>query len=86
MKISYSNTKKVDIFSSLLMLQRKKATSDVFWDLNITFKYLVCLKRKTVSSHVLSLNLKLFRTTVDIKDVIRDYSLRNYVVNACLIF
>ena len=28
-----------------------------------------------------SLNLKLFRTKVDIKSVIRDYLLRNYVVN-----
>ena len=53
---------------------------DVFWDLNITFKYFLCLK-KTVNSNVLSLNLKLFRTKVDIKIVIRDYLPRNYVVN-----
>ena len=33
------------------------------------------------NSNVLSLNLKLFGTKVDIKSVIRDYLLRNYVVN-----
>ena len=38
-------------------------------------------KKKTVNSNVLSLNLKLFRTNMDIKSVIRDYLLRNYVVN-----
>ena len=46
-----------------IMMQR----NDVFWDLNITFKYFVCLKKKSVNSNVLSLNLKLFRTEVDIK-------------------
>ena len=39
------------------------------------------IEKKTVNSNVLSLNLKLFRTKVDIKSVIRDYLLRNYVVN-----
>ena len=63
-----------------IMLQRNKVKPDVFWDLNIRFKYLLCLE-KTVNSNVLSLNLKLFRTKVDIKSVIRDYLLRNYVVN-----
>ena len=38
------------------------------------------VKKKTVNSNVLSLNLKLLRTEVDIQSVIRDYSLRNYVV------
>ena len=56
--------------------------SDVFWDLKITFKYFGCLKTKSVNSNVLSLNLKLFRTKVDVKSVIRDYSFKNYVVNA----
>ena len=42
-----------------------KARPDVFWDSN---------------SNVLSLNLKLCRTKVDIKRVIRGYVLRNYVV------
>ena len=51
-----------------------------FWDLNITLKYFLLL-RKRVNSNVLSPNLKLFRTKVDIKSVIRDYLLRNYVVN-----
>ena len=64
-----------------IMLQRNKSGAYVFWDLNITFKYFFCLKKKTVNSNVLSLNLKLFRTKVDIKSVIRDYLLRNYVVN-----
>ena len=54
-----------------------KAKPDVFWDVNITFKYFLL---KTVNSNVLSLNLKLFRTEVDIKSVIRDYLLRNYFV------
>ena len=35
----------------------------------------------SVNSNVLSFNLKLFLTKVDIKSVIRDYSLRNYGVN-----
>ena len=58
-----------------------KVRPDVFWDLNITFKYFVCLRKRSVDSNVLSLNLKLFRTKVDTKSVIRDYSFRNYVVN-----
>ena len=62
-----------------IMLQRNKRPG-VFWDLNITFKYFLCQK-KTVNSNVLPLNLKLFWTKVDIKSVIRDYLLRNYVVN-----
>ena len=39
------------------------------------------IEKKAVNSNVLSLNLKLFQTKVDIKSVIRDYLLRNYVVN-----
>ena len=38
-------------------------------------------KKKSFNSNVLSFNLKLFRTKVDIKSVIKDCSLRNYVVN-----
>ena len=53
----------------------------VFWDLNVKFKYFVCLKKKSVNNNLLFLNLKLFRTEVDVKSVIRDYSFRNYVVN-----
>ena len=49
---------------------------DVFFDLNITFRYFVCLKEKSVNSNVLSFNLKLFRTKVDMKAVIRDQSFR----------
>ena len=37
--------------------------------------------KRSVNSNILSFSLKLFRTKVDIKSVIRDYSLRNYVVN-----
>ena len=58
-----------------------KVRIDVFWDLNITFRYFVCLKKKPVNSNVLSFSLKLFRTKVNIKSVIKDYSLRNCVVN-----
>ena len=58
-----------------------EARPDVFWGLNIKFKYFVCLKKKSVNSNVLSFNLKLFQTTVDIKSVIGGYSLRNYFVN-----
>ena len=47
----------------------------------MTFKYFVSLKKKSVNINVVSFNLKLFRTKVDIKSVIRNYSLRNYVVN-----
>ena len=67
--------------TSQLCCKGIKARPDVFWDLNITFKYFVCLKKGSVDSNVLSLNLKLFRTKVDTKSVIRDYSFRNYVVN-----
>ena len=28
-----------------IMLQRNKSETDVIWDLNITFKYFVCLKK-----------------------------------------
>ena len=38
-------------------------------------------EEKSVNSNVLSFSLKLFWTKVDIKSVVRDYSLRNYVVN-----
>ena len=56
--------------------------TDIFWDLNITFnRYFVCLKKNQSIASALSFNLKLFQTKVDIKSVIRDYSLRNYVVN-----
>ena len=55
--------------------------SDIFWDLTISLKYFLLLKKNTVKSNVLPLNLKLFRTKLDIKSVIRDYLLRNYVVN-----
>ena len=47
------------------------------------FKILPLFEKKKVYSNgnVLSLNLKLFRTKVDNKSVIRDYLLRNYVAN-----
>ena len=67
--------------TSQLCCKGIKARPDVFWDLNTRFKYFLCLKKKTFNSNVLSLNLKLFRTKVDIKSVIIDYLLRNYVVN-----
>ena len=64
-----------------IMLPKNKSEPDVFWDLNITFRYFFCLKKKSVNSNVLSFNLKLLQTKVDIKSVIGDYSLRNCVVN-----
>ena len=57
-----------------------KSRPDVFWDLNIRLNT-PSVKKKSVNSNVLSFNLKLFRTKVDIKSVLRDYSPRNYVVN-----
>ena len=39
------------------------------------------IEKETVNSNVLSLNLKLFQRKVDIKSVIRNYLLRNYVVS-----
>ena len=55
------------------MLQRNKSEACcLFWDLSITFKYFLWLEKRTVNSNVLSLNLKLFRTKVDIKSVIRE--------------
>ena len=42
--------------------------------------YFLCLK-KAISGNVLSLNFKLLWTKVDIKSIIRDYVLENYVVN-----
>ena len=64
-----------------LILPRNKVTPDVFCGLNITFRYFVCLKKKAVNSNALSFNLKLLRTKMDIKSVIRDYLLRNCVLN-----
>ena len=67
--------------TSQLCCKGIKARPGVFWDLNITFKYFLCLKKKSVNSNVLSLSLKLFRTKVNIKSVIRDYLLTNHIVN-----
>ena len=67
--------------TSQLCCKGINARPAAFWDLNITFKNLVCLKENSVNNNVLPLNWKLFRTKVDIKSVIRDYSLKNYVVN-----
>ena len=64
-----------------IFLQMNKSKADVFWDLNIRFKYFVCLNTNQSIASVLSFSLKLFQTKVDIKIVIRDYSLRNYVLN-----
>ena len=49
--------------------------------LTLSLNILRLFDKKSVNSIVLSFHLKLFRTKVDIKSVIRDYSLRNYVVN-----
>ena len=62
-------------------MQRNKSKVDVFWDLNITFKYFVCLKKKSVNSKCTFFQFEIIQTKVDIKSVTKDYSLRNYVVN-----
>ena len=54
-----------------VMLQRNKSEASCLLGLNITFKYFVCLKKKSVNNIGLSFNLKLFWTKVDIKSVIR---------------
>ena len=54
--------------TSQLCCKGIKARPGVLWDLNITFKYFLFVKR--VNSNVRSLYLKLFRTKVDIKSVI----------------
>ena len=65
-----------------VMLQRNKSEARCLLGLEhyVEIFPLIEKKTKTVNSNVLSLNLKLFRTKVDIKSVIRDYLLRNYVV------
>ena len=81
-KIRQSTTfRYVQHYTSQLCCKGIKPRPDVFLDMNITFKYFLCVKKKTVNSNVLSLNLKLFQTKVDIKSVTREYLLRNYVVN-----
>ena len=67
--------------TSQLCCQGTKARPDVIWDLNITFRYFICLKKKSVNSNTLSSKLKLFQTKVDIKSLIRDYSVRSYAVD-----
>ena len=70
-----------------IILQRNKSEALCLLGLEHYLKYLLWLKKqtnrqkKTVNSNALSLNLKLFRTKVNIKSIIRDYLLRNYVVN-----
>ena len=54
---------------------------DVFQDMNITFRYFVCLKKISVNSNVLSFNLKLFLTKVGIKCVVRNCWPKTFVVN-----
>ena len=70
--------------TSQLCCKGIKARPDVFWDLNITLKILPLIEKKSVNHNVLSLNLKLFRTKVDIKSVIRDYLLRTLLMSNLL--
>ena len=60
--------------------QRNKSEACLL-ELEHYVEILPLIEEKRVNSNVLFLNLKLFRTKVDIKSVIRDYLLRNYVVN-----
>ena len=64
-----------------IMLQRNKYEILCLLGLDHFIKILPLIEKNTVKSNVLPLNLKLFRTKLDIKSVIRDYLLRNYVVN-----
>ena len=64
-----------------IMLQRNKSEARCLLGLEHYVEILPLIEKETVNSNVLSLNLKLFRTKVDIKSVIRDYLLRNDVVN-----
>ena len=64
-----------------VMLQRNKSKAICLLGHEHYVSILPLIKKKTVSSNVLSLNLKLFLTKVDIKIVMGDYLLRNYVVN-----
>ena len=64
-----------------IMLQRNKREARCLLGLEHYVEILLLIKKKTVNRNVHSLNLKLFWTKVDIKSVIRDYLLRNYVVN-----
>ena len=58
-----------------IMLQRNKSEAGCLLGLEHYFKILPLTEKKTVNSNVLSLNLKLFRTKVDIKSVITDFYL-----------
>ena len=64
-----------------IMLQRNKSEARCLLAHEHYVEILHLIEKKTVNSNVLPLNLKLLRTKVDIKSVIRDYLLRNYVVN-----
>ena len=64
-----------------ITFQRNKSEAGCLLGLEHYVEVLLLIEKKTVNSNVPSLNLKLFRTKVDIKSVIRDYLLRNYVVN-----
>ena len=64
-----------------IMLRRNKSEAWCLLGLEHYVEILPPIEKKTVNSKALSLNFELFRTKVDIKSVIRDYLLRNYVVN-----
>ena len=53
----------------------------MFLGLEHYVEILPLIEKKTATSNVLLLNLKLLQTKVDIKSVIIDYLLRTYVVN-----
>ena len=63
------------------MLERNKSEALCLLGLEQHVQIFPLFEKISVNTNVLSFNLKLFRTKVDMKSLIRDYSLRIYVVN-----
>ena len=64
-----------------IMLQRNKSEAWCLLRLEHYVEILPLTKKTNSQYQCTFFKLKLFRPKVDIKSVIRDYSLRNYVVN-----
>ena len=64
-----------------IMLQRNKSEAWCLLGLVQYVEIRLLIEKKTVNGNVISLNLKCFWTKMDTKSVIRDYLLRNYIVN-----
>ena len=55
--------------------------SEFFWDLNITFKYFLCLKKKNSQQQCTFFKLEIISDKSGYQKLTRGYLLRNYVVN-----